>query len=107
MDATTSNDASVYTSIKPTRRHIPQDGILHSHRRENLKSYIMFTLRYVKFEVEKKLLEGTKEETFEFKFHQKHSFSPTEKHSAQELMRNMPENGDATSRQVSDISLCI
>jgi hypothetical protein len=23
------------------------------------------------------------------------------------LMRNMPENGDATSRQVSDISLCI
>jgi hypothetical protein len=22
-----------------TRRHIPEDGILHSHRRENLKSY--------------------------------------------------------------------
>jgi hypothetical protein len=23
-----------------TRRHIPEDGILHSHRREKLKSYI-------------------------------------------------------------------
>jgi hypothetical protein len=23
----------------PARRHIPEDGILHSHRRENLKSY--------------------------------------------------------------------
>jgi hypothetical protein len=22
-----------------TRHHIPEDGILHSHRRENLKSY--------------------------------------------------------------------
>jgi hypothetical protein len=22
-----------------TRRHTPEDGILHSHRRENLKSY--------------------------------------------------------------------
>jgi hypothetical protein len=25
---------------RSTRRHIPEDGILHSHRRENLKSYI-------------------------------------------------------------------
>jgi hypothetical protein len=24
-----------------TRRHIPEDGILHSDRRENLKSYIV------------------------------------------------------------------
>jgi hypothetical protein len=24
---------------KPTRRHIPEDGILHRRRRENLKSY--------------------------------------------------------------------
>jgi hypothetical protein len=24
---------------KPTRRHMPEDGILHSHRRENLKSF--------------------------------------------------------------------
>jgi hypothetical protein len=28
--------------IKPTRRHIPEDGILYSHRRESLKSYIKF-----------------------------------------------------------------
>jgi hypothetical protein len=25
-----------------TRGHVPEDGILHSHRRENLKSYIVF-----------------------------------------------------------------
>jgi hypothetical protein len=24
---------------RSTRRHIPEDGIVHSHRRENLKSY--------------------------------------------------------------------
>jgi hypothetical protein len=25
---------------RSTRRHIPEDGILNSHRRENLKSYV-------------------------------------------------------------------
>jgi hypothetical protein len=25
--------------VKPARRHIPEDGILHTHHRENLKSY--------------------------------------------------------------------
>jgi hypothetical protein len=29
--------------IKGTRRNIPEDGIRHSHRRENLKSYIALT----------------------------------------------------------------
>jgi hypothetical protein len=28
---------------KATRHHIPEDGILHSHRRENLKPYIPLT----------------------------------------------------------------
>jgi hypothetical protein len=28
-----------------TRRHIPEDGILHSHRCENLKSHIKFQMR--------------------------------------------------------------
>jgi hypothetical protein len=28
---------------RATRRHIPGIGILHSHRRENLKSYIALT----------------------------------------------------------------
>jgi hypothetical protein len=32
------SETSVLT--RSTRRHIPDDGILHSHRRENLKSYI-------------------------------------------------------------------
>jgi hypothetical protein len=29
--------------VRTTRRNIPEDGILHSHRRENLKSYISLT----------------------------------------------------------------
>jgi hypothetical protein len=28
---------------RATRRHIPEDGILHSHRRENVNSYIALT----------------------------------------------------------------
>jgi hypothetical protein len=37
MEAIRSSETSVHT--RSTRRHIPGDGILHSHRRENLKSY--------------------------------------------------------------------
>jgi hypothetical protein len=40
MEATRSSETPVYN--KPTRRYILEDGILHSHRRENLKSYITF-----------------------------------------------------------------
>jgi hypothetical protein len=36
MEATRSSETSVY--IKATRYHFPEYGILHSHRRENLKS---------------------------------------------------------------------
>jgi hypothetical protein len=35
---TLSSETSVLT--RATRRHIPEDTILHSHRREHLKSYI-------------------------------------------------------------------
>jgi hypothetical protein len=37
MEVTRYSETPVYN--KPTLRHIPEDGILHSHRRESLKSY--------------------------------------------------------------------
>jgi hypothetical protein len=41
MEMIHSSEISVLT--RATRRHVPKDGILHCHRRENVKSYIAFT----------------------------------------------------------------
>jgi hypothetical protein len=41
MEAPRSFETSVLT--RATRRNIPEHGIIHSHRRENLKSYIALT----------------------------------------------------------------
>jgi hypothetical protein len=37
------NSSEIWLLTGATRRNIPEDGILHSHRRENLKSYILFS----------------------------------------------------------------
>jgi hypothetical protein len=41
MEKQISSETSVLTTT--TRRNIPEDDILHSHRRENFKSYIALT----------------------------------------------------------------
>jgi hypothetical protein len=43
MEAIRSSETSVQSTTS-TRRHTPEDGFLHSHRRENLKSYKTYSV---------------------------------------------------------------
>jgi hypothetical protein len=52
MEAIRSSETWVHT--RSTRRHIPEDGILHSHRRENLKFYIFKSIFFWKILYESK-----------------------------------------------------
>jgi hypothetical protein len=45
-EAPGSSETSVLT--RPTQRNIPEDSILHSHRRENLKSYWRFITAFTR-----------------------------------------------------------
>jgi hypothetical protein len=55
MEAIRSFETSVHT--RSTRRHVPEDGILQSHCRENLKSYLYLVLELLLYKGQREVHE--------------------------------------------------
>jgi hypothetical protein len=72
-EAPGSSETSVLT--RATRRNNPEDTILHSHRRENLKSYVRYI--WLPLKISWHTLGGTRVNTLVLQVYRPESFMPS------------------------------